>query len=173
MQAVSKSSSQQELVTPGSGAHRLLPMPVTVSGISFVSCLWMFLTFLLTACLVIPAGFSQWTTIDKPATSLQAINVHSGMFYFCYTPGIGADSTVEAICALYVYPSFAPDNETNLASIEPKDIAALFTSSLCYGIGTGLFMITVLVGIVALSKPRIKRQSVFLVAFVIQLFACE
>ena len=171
MEGVSKSSSQQQLVSPSS--HRLLPMPVTVSGISFVSCLWMILTFVLTSCLIIPAAFSSWTTIDRPATALQAINIKSGLFYFCYTPGLGSDSTIEEVCALYVSPAFRPSNNTNLATIELDDIAALFTSSLCYGIGTGLYMITVLVGIVALSKPRIKKQSVFLVAFVIQLFACK
>ena len=91
----------------------------------------------------------------------------------CYTPGLGQDSTVQQICSLYVYPEFIPSNRTNLARIETSDIVYLFTGSLSYGLGTGLLMISLIFGIVAYCKPRIKGQSMYLVAFVIQLFACK
>lgn len=91
----------------------------------------------------------------------------------CYTPGLGQDSTTRQICSVYVYPEFVPSNRSNLAKIDITDIVFLFTGSLSYGLGTGLLMISLIIGVVAYCKPRIKEQSVYLVAFVIQLFACK
>lgn len=168
----SRSSSHRNLIHSTS-SQKLRPVPVTVSGISFVSTTWLVATFLIIAGLVIAGAFPYWTSNESPTTALQAINVHTGLYYMCYTPGIGKDSSIESICSLYVYPEFVPANQTNLAKIDIEDIVFLFTGSICYGLGTGLLMISLISGIVAYCKPRIKEKSVYLVAFVIQLFASK
>ena len=167
----SRSSSRRNLIESNS-SHKLVPRPVTVSGISVASTVWIVSTFLIIAGLVISAAFPYWTTIKQPTTALQAINIKTGLFYMCYTPGTGKDSSIGEICTLYVYPEFVPDNQTQLATIEIKDIAFLFTGSLSYGLGTGLLMLSLIIGIIAYCKPRIKEQSMYLVAFVLQLFGC-
>lgn len=168
----SRSSSQRNLIHSNS-SQKIRPIPVTVSGISLVSTVWLVGTFLITSGLVVAAAFPYWTSNSSPTTSLQAINIHTGMFYICYTPGIGKDSSVESICSLYVYPEFVPSNKSNLAKIDIEDIAFLFTGSLCYAFGIGLLMLSLIAGIIAYCKPRIKDKSIYLVAFVIQLFASK
>ena len=168
----SHAGSTRNLIQSNS-SHKLRPKPVTVSGVSFASTTWLVCTFLIITGLVVAAAFPQWTTISSPTTALQAIDIETGLYYICYTPGIGQDSSVQPICSTYVYPEFSPSNRTNLASIDLRDIAYLFTSSICYGVGTCLIMLSLIVGIVAYCKPRIKEKSVYLVAFVMQLFACK
>ena len=170
--ASSRTESTRNLIH-SSSSHKLRPRPVTVSGVSVASTTWLVCTFLIIIGLVVAAGFPQWTTINSPTTALQAINIETGLYYICYTPGLGQDSSVQPICSLYVYPEFSPSNRTNLASIDLSDIVYLFTSSICYGVGTCLIMISLIVGIVAYCKPRIKEKSIYLVAFVLQLFACK
>ena len=164
----SRSTSQQQLITTSS-THKFKPMPVTVSGVSVASTFWLVSTFLLIIGLVVAAGFPYWTTLDSPPTALKARDIKVGLFYLCFTPG-AADSSADEVCSLYMFHEL---NETNLADIELKDIVFLFVGSISYGIGTGLLMISLIVGIVAYCKPRIKEQSVFLAGFVIQLFGCE
>lgn len=154
--------------------HKIKPTPVTVTGVSFASTIWLAGGFLLIAGLVVAAAFPNWTSIDHPPGYLAAKNVRIGLFYFCYTPD--ADTTASPAteeCSLYVYPTFKPSNLTNIATIDTRDMAYLLTSCCSYGFGTGLLMIALIVGIIAYCKPRIKEQSLFLVAFVIQLFGCE
>ena len=60
---------------------------------------------------------------------------------------------------------------TNLVKAEfPRDIAFLFSSSIVYAFGVGLFIVSLLLGAVACCKPRIKSRSMFLAAFVFQAF---
>ena len=175
--ARSRSDSRQQLVRSSrTSLHKIKPTPVTVSGISIASTFWLVSTFLLIAGLSVAAGFPYWMSMDSPSTALAARNIKVGLFYFCYTPGsLGADSTESGSeeCSLYVYPKFKPSNLSNLATIEAEDVVYLLTASILYGLGIGLLMISMIVGIIAYCKPRIKEHSVFLVAFVLQLFACK
>lgn len=156
--------------------HRIKPTPVTVSGVSFASTIWLVAGFFLIAGLVIAAAFPNWASINNPPGYLATKDVRIGLFYFCYTPDPTDDTTATPIteeCTLYVYPTFTPSNMTNIATIETRDMAYLLTSCVCYGFGTGLLMIALIIGIIAYCKPRVKEQSLFLVAFVIQLFGCK
>lgn len=166
--AVKSESAAQLIARPSS--HRILPTPVTVSGISFASTGWLGLAFVCTASLVIAASFPYWTINTSPQSSVKAIRIKLGLFYFCYTPGTGNNPDIMEECHPYV------GNITTSTSLDPvdlDDIVFLFTSSVIYLVGVLLLMISLLVGMVAYCKPRIKKQSVFLVAFVIQLFACK
>jgi hypothetical protein len=168
---VSNSSSRRNLIQ--SNSHpKIDPNPVTVSGVSFASTLWLVFNFLVCAGLVITAAFPYWTTSESPPTSLQATHINTGLYYLCYTPGLGQSAAAQQICSLIIYPPFVPSNITNLATIELRDIAFLITSGLTYAVGIGLLMISFIVGVIAYCKPKIKDQSIFLVAFVIQIFAC-
>ena len=164
-------NSRTNLVKGSHSLQRMKPTPVTVSGVSVASTFWLVSGFLLIAGLFVAAGFPQWASMSSPPASLGAKDVKIGLFYFCYTPGV--DSSEAEVCSLYVYPEFKPSNLSSLATIETVDVAYLLTSSICYGFGTGLLMISMVLGIIAYCKPRIKDNSVFLVAFVIQLFGCK
>ncbi len=168
-------NSRANLVKGSQSLQKFRPMPVTVSGISVASTFWLVSGFFLMAGLVVAAGFPNWASMTSPPAVLSAKEVKIGLYYFCYTPGIPADSSLNEPeqCSLYVYPKFKPSNLTNLAPIDTVDVVYLLTSSICYGLGTCLLMISLIVGVVAYCKPRIKDHSVYLVAFVIQLFGCE
>ena len=164
------SDSQAQLIGRQS-THKLLPTPVTVSGVSVISTLWLLVTFLCTAGLIIAAGFPNWAVVDSPRNSIGISDGKIGLFYFCYTPSSSDGSTSEE-CSPYL-PPFAPSNATRLSGVELGDIAYLFASSVVYGAGTMLLALSLLFGGVAYCKPRIKGQSVFLVGFTVQLFACQ
>ena len=163
--AVKSESAAQLIARPSS--HKILPTPVTVTGVSFASTGWLGLAFVCTASLVIAASFPYWTVNDSPQSSVKAINVKVGIFYFCYTPGTGSDPTIEEKCYSYL------GNSTNLGPQDMDDISFLLTSSVIYFVGVFLLAVSLAVGVVAYCKPRIKKKSVFMVAFVIQLFACK
>ena len=167
----SRVDSQAQLIANPS-SHKLLPTPVTVSGISFVSTFWIAVTFLCTAGLIIAAGFPYWSGVDTPRNNIGVSEARIGLFYYCYTPSSSSRVASSEECSLYVPPSM-PHNDTRLSQVLLNDVAFLFASSVVYGIGTVLLLISLLIGAVAYCKPRVKGQSVFLVGFTIQLFACE
>lgn len=166
----SLSNSRVNLVKGSESLHRMKPMPVTVSGVSVASTFWLVSTFLLIAGLIVAAAFPNWASMSSPPPVLLVKDVRIGLFYFCYTPEVNSNL---GECSPYVYPEFKPSNVTNLATIDTEDAAYLLASSISYGFGTGLLIISLVLGILAYCKPRIKENSVFLVAFVIQLFGCK
>ena len=163
--AVKSESTAQLIARPSS--HKILPTPVTVTGVSFASTGWLGLAFLCTSSLVIAASFPYWTVNDSPQSSIQAINIKVGLFYFCYTPGTGSDPTIGEECYSYL------GNSSSLGPEDMDDISFLFPSGVIYCVGVFLLAVSLAVGVVAYCKPRIKEKSVFMLAFVIQLFACK
>lgn len=163
------SDSQAQLIGRPS-SHRLLPTPVTVSGVSVASTFWLLVTFLCTAGLIIAAGFPNWAVVDRPRSSIGISDGKIGLYYYCYTPTSSSGAREE--CSPYL-PPFMPHNETRLGNVELNDIAYLFASSVVYGAGTVLLALSLLLGAIAYCKPRIKGQSMFLAGFTIQLFACQ
>lgn len=166
MEIQSRSDSQAQLIGRPS-SHKLLPTPVTVSGVSVASTFWLVLNFICIAGLIIAAGFPNWAVVATPRSSIRVSSGEIGLYYFCYTPN-GAPRE----CSLY-YPSSPLRNDTGLSAVELEDIAFLFGSSIVYGVGTVLLIISLAIGVLAYCKPRIKEQSVFLCAFTIQLLACK
>ena len=166
-----KTDSQAQLIANPS-SHKLLPTPVTVSGISFVSTLWIVVTFLCTAGLIISAGFPNWAGANNPLNNAGVTAAKIGLYYYCYTPLSSSRVASNQQCSLYV-PHSQLNNDTRLSQVELNDIAFLFSSGVIYGVGTVLLLISLIIGAVAYCKPRIKGQSVFLAGFTVQLFACK
>lgn len=167
-------NSRTNLVSKSQSVHeKFKPMPVTVSGISIVSTAWLIAGFTLVAALLAIAGFPYWATISSPSSDIASKNVKIGLFYFCYTPDNAVAPDEPEHCSAYIFPEFKPSNLSSIAVVDTVDVVYLLTSSICYGFGTGLLLISLFVGVLAYCKPRIKDNSVFLVAFVIQLFGCK
>lgn len=172
-------------------------MPVTVSGISCVSTLWIIFTFLVLAGLVVAGGFPYWIhNRVEPGTQARSLGnalqrVDLGIYYLCYKlSGCGdpnndvcEDECREArACGCYTYLDYKPpvfinstDNirrESGMVPFESHgDIVFLFSGSIVYAFGCMLLFISLMLGAVAYCKPKLGQCSVFLFAFVIQAVA--
>lgn len=190
-----RGSDSQQLVGALPSSGRLLPTPVTVTGVSFVSTMWLVSTFLLLAGLIVAAGFPNWLHNEVTPGSGQARDLRTqvsdvdlGLFYLCYNltgnPCLGTcrGECQGVWCACQPYLSYNPPSEleqggtnvsTGLQAAVLQDIAFLFSSSIVYAFGCGMLAVSFFVGVVAYFKPRIKNNSMFLVAFVFQAIAGE
>ena len=194
------SDSQQQLVGARPSSAKFLPTPVTVSGVSFVSTMWLAATFLLFAGLVVAAGFPNWLHNEVPPGSGQARDLRTlinqvdlGLFflYYNYTgnPCLGSfirgacNSTCRGQwCDAQLYLAYDPpasilqggaNVSTGLQAAEISDIAFLFSSSIVYAFGCGMLLVSLFMGVVAYCKPRIKCCPMFVVAFVFQVISGE
>ena len=194
------SDSQQQLVGARHNSGKLLPTPVTVTGVSFVSTMWLTATFLLFAGLVVAAGFPNWLHNEVPPGSGQARDLRTqisqvdlGLFflYYNYTgnPCLGSfiygacNSTCRGVwCDAQLYLAYDPpatlvqggaNVSTGLQAPDIRDIAFLFSSSIVYAFGCGMLLVSLFMGVVAYCKPRIKSCPMFLVAFVFQVISGE
>ena len=161
------SESQQHLVGHPSNT-KLLPTPVTVTGISIVSTTWLVFTFLFISALVIAAGFPQWLqnrNLEQPSSVSRA---DIGLYYICYN--LTGDPPFRD-CTPYLQFSPPVNRSTNLIEAGLQDIAFLFSASIVYAFGVGMLIVSLVVGVVAYCKPRIKTYSVFALAFIFQVIA--
>ena len=151
---------------------RILPTPVTVSGVSAVSTVWLVTTFLLTAGLIVAAGYPYWLTNENPpialSSSTRVSRAELGMYYFCYN--LTTNDSFRS-CVPYLQFESSPANHSSLEEAVSRDIAFLLSSSVIYGFGCGMQAVSLIIGIVAYCKPRIGKTSVFLAAFIIQMIA--
>lgn len=160
------SESQQQLVGRPSKS-KLLPTPVTVSGMSAISSVWILLTFIVTAALVVAAGFPQWVHNHDPQQLGNLVSrADVGLYHFCYNQ-TGRPEFRECV----PYLQFTPAADSQLEGASLRDIAFLFSSSVVYAFGVGMLFISLIIGGVAYCKPRIKKLSMFLVAFFFQMAA--
>ena len=169
-----------------SSARLMKPTPVTVSGISFVSTLWLICTLLVLCGLVVVAAFPRWIHNDvrTPEKRRELDNlvheVNFGLYHFCYELAVSLDqSTNNATfeeCTTYL--QFNPraslsDTPTNLLKAELKDIAFLFSASIVYAFAFLMLLLSLVLGIVAYFKPKVLGNSMFAVAFVFQVIGGE
>ena len=189
--AMRSAESKEQLVggrkQKPSSSGKILPVPVTVSGVSFVSTFWLFGTFLVIAGLVIAGGFPNWIRNSVEAGSPQARSlgtiistVDLGLYYFCFT--ITGQVCPDNFCNCTTYLNFDPPEAIDLGATSfttglynassVSEIPFLFSSSIVYAFGVGMLVLSLLVGVVAYCKPRICRNkvSLFLASFVFQLF---
>ena len=170
---------------PTSGRH-IKPTPVTVSGISFVSTLWIIITILVLCGLVVVAAFPRWihNDVNTPEKRRELDNlVHQvdfGLYYFCYELTASLDQATNNAsfdeCTTYLqYNPRATLNDisTNLLEADLEDIAFLFAASLLYAFGFLMLLISLVMGIVAYFKPKVLGTSMFAVAFVFQVIGGE
>lgn len=161
------SDDQQHLVGLPSNS-KLLPTPVTVTGISFVSTVWLVATFLIISALVIAAGFPQWLHNREQQFGSPVTRTDIGLYYLCYN--LTGDPPTRD-CAPYLQFSPPVNRSTGLNEADLQDIAFLFSASIVYAFGVGVQIISLVIGVVAYCKPRIKTHSVFALAFVFQVVA--
>lgn len=169
-----------------SSARLMKPTPVTVSGISFVSTLWLIFTLLVLCGLVVVAAFPRWihNDVNTPEKRRELDNlvheVNFGLYHFCYELAVSLDqSTNNATfeeCTTYL--QFSPraslgDTPTNLLEAELKDIAFLFSASIVYAFAFLMLLLSLVLGIVAYFKPKVLGNSMFAVAFVFQVVGGE
>lgn len=169
-----------------SSARLMKPTPVTVSGISFVSTLWLIFTLLVLCGLVVVAAFPRWihNDVNTPEKRRELDNlvheVNFGLYHFCYELAVSLDqSTNNATfeeCTTYL--QFSPraslgDTPTNLLEAELKDIAFLFSASIVYAFAFLMLLLSLVLGIVAYFKPKVLGNSMFAVAFVFQVIGGE
>lgn len=174
---------------------RMMPMPVTVSGVSCVSTLWLLATFLIMSGLIVAGGFPNWiqNQVDPGA---QATNLHNalssvnlGLYYMCYNLTGCAQSACDGLCkdhklcGCYTYMTYDPPvtiNTTKGEVVTPTnlwpinsigDFVFLFSGSIVYGFGCFLLLLSFVVGVVGYCKPRIGSCPFFLLAFVLQAVA--
>ena len=166
-------SDTQHLV-PADSVARLRPMPVTVSGVSCVSAMWILLTFLSFAGLAVAAVFPYWVSNHNRPSNFTArfSKVDLGVYHFCID---APDGFTESNCTTYL--SFSPDqfNRTanNLHKPVLSNFALFFSFSVVYGVGGGLLFLSFFCGLTAFCKPRIRALSVFAAVFLIQVIASK
>ena len=148
------------LAPPG---KRFRHEPVTVSGISVVSSLWLFFILAVSGALIVSFVFPTWATVDSVRINRDLVvdNVHIGLFRYCRDNNNGTQQ-----CERYDV-----GNDDPLSPESLNDVQAFFAACVVYGSGCGLLLISFLVGLVAYFKPKIYRLSVFLITFFIQLIA--
>lgn len=170
---------------------RLKPMPVTVTGISCMSTIWLLATFLLLSGLIVAGGFPNWirnrveTGPQQRGLGNALSRVDLGLFYLCYNL-IGCDECDDVcrnqrLCGCYTYLTYDPPpgiNTSNLVTttnMRPtesvRDFMFLFSGSIVYAFGCFLLALSLMVGVIAYCKPRIGSCSGFLFAFVLQALA--
>jgi len=197
--SIKSSESKEQLVgNMRSKSGRLLPMPVTVSGVSCVSFFWLLFTFLLICGLIIAGGFPNWivnrverSPVRNPqrneiANALDSVEL--GLFYLCFNltacpdDFCSEDCQASGYCGCHTYMTFNPASNYTLAtgrstptSIRPLrsivQIQYLFSASIIYAAGILILIISLLFGILAFCKPRVRGCSIFVVAFIFQIFA--
>lgn len=181
----------------GKQRDRMRPMPVTVSGVSFVSCLWLIATFVVLSGLIVAGGFPNWIRNRvEPGTQARTLantltRVDLGLFYLCYKLRVCGDSSsavcedeCRAIraCGCYPYMNYEPQmeyNSTNGVVIESNmrpytaltDLDFLFSASIVYAFGCFLLLCSLLVGSIAFCKPKCGSCSLFLFSFSLQALA--
>ena len=159
---------QRQLVgaRPGPSATRLLPTPVTISGVSFISTLWLLATFLVICALVVSGAFPNWMKNHEPRElDNQLGEADIGLYQICYRIGSRSNSR---ICKFFL--DFSPnETTTGLEDAELNDIAFIFSSSIIYAVAVWVMIVSLVTGVVAYCKPRVKNQSMFLVAFILQM----
>lgn len=137
--------------------------PVSVSGISVVSSLWLFFILAVSGALIVSFVFPSWATMSSVRINRDLVveNVHIGLFWYCRDDRNGTQQ-----CERYDVT-----NEDPLAPESLNDVQAFFAACIVYAAGCGLLLISFVVGVFAYLKPRISGVSVFLIAFFIQLIA--
>ena len=137
--------------------------PVTVTGISVVSSLWLFFILAVSGALIVSLVFPTWVTVDSVRINRDLVvdNVHIGLFRFCRDDNNGTQQ-----CERYDV-----SNDDPLAPESLNDVQAFFAACIVYGSGCGLLVISFVVGLIAYCKPKISGLSLFLIAFFIQLIA--
>ena len=123
------------------------------------------------------------------------VRVDLGLYYLCYqlhsgVPTCGMDNSCDGTCmtsgycGCVTYLSFNPPSNftTSDGVSRPSSVAGaqsamdfvwLFAASIIYAFGVLLLLVSLIVGAVALCKPRIGNCSLFLTAFVFQIVAGE
>lgn len=162
-------------------ARHMKPTPVTVSGISFVSTLWLIFTVLVLCGLVIVAAFPRWihNDVNTPEKRRELDNlVHTvdfGLYHFCYelTASLvrGTNNASFEECTTYL--QYTPQAtlagvSTNLQSANLEDIAFLFSASIVYAFAFLMLLLSLVTGVTAYLKPKVKGTSMFAVSFVFQ-----
>lgn len=174
---------------------RLRPMPVTVSGISCTSFIWLSFTFLILAGLIVAGGFPNWIRNRvEPGTQARTLGntltrVDLGLFYVCYKLRVCGDSSTRCeeecratrACGCYTYMSYSPAAEYNTtqgiieSNMRPfqqlTDLPFLFSASIVYAFGCALLLASLVTGIIAFCKPKCGSCSLFLFAFSLQALA--
>ena len=171
---------------PPTSARQMKPTPVTVSGISFVSTLWLIFTIIVLCGLVIVAAFPRWihNDVNTPEKRRELDNlVHRadfGLYHFCYELTVSLDQATNNAtfeeCTTYL--QYRPQaslegTSTNLLDAELKDIAFLFSASILYAFGFLMLLVSLVMGVVAYLKPKVLGTSMFAVAFVFQVIGGE
>ena len=149
----------------GPSGKRFRHEPVTISGVSVVSSLWLLFILAVSGALIVSFVFPSWVTIDSVRINRDLIvdNVYIGLFRYCRDDRNGTQQ-----CERY-----DASNDDPLAPESLDDVQAFFVACIIYAFGCALLLISFLVGVVAYCKPRISGVSVFLIAFFIQLIAGE
>lgn len=157
----SSNSTIDKMLGPA-GNKRFRHEPVTVTGISVVSSLWLFFILAVSAALIVSLVFPSWATIDSVRVNRDLIveNVYIGLFRYC------RDSDGSQRCERY-----DAQNEDPLAPNSLDDVQAFFAACVIFALGCGLLLISFITGVCAYCKPRIHGVSVFLISFFIQLIA--
>lgn len=185
----------KHLVGGGKQRDRMRPMPVTVSGVSCMSFIWLAATFLVLAGLIVAGGFPNWIRNRvEPGTQARTlgntlIRVDMGMFYLCYKLRVCGDTSAECdddcravrACGCYTYMDYNPMDtyNTTQGDIESKmmpyttltDLDFLFSASIVYAFGCFLLLCSLFTGIVAFCRPKCGACSVFLFSFSLQALA--
>jgi hypothetical protein len=162
-------------------SRHMKPTPVTVSGISFVSTLWIIFTILVLCGLVIVAAFPRWVhnDVNTPEKRRELDNlvykVDFGLYHFCYelTTSLvqGTNNASFEECTTYL--QYSPQAtlggiSTNLENADLEDIAFLFSASILYAFAFLMLLLSLIWGVTAYLKPKVKGTSMFAVAFVFQ-----
>lgn len=144
-------------------AKRFRHEPVSVTGISVVSSLWLFFILAVSGALIVSFVFPDWVTVDSVRINRDLIvdNVHIGLFRYCRDNNNGTQQ-----CERYDV-----SNDDPLAPQSLNEVQAFFAACVVYGSGCGLLVVSFFVGLVAYFKPKIYGLSVFLITFFIQLIA--
>ena len=161
--------------------RHMKPTPVTVSGISFVSTLWLIFTILVLCGLVIVAAFPRMVhnDVNTPEKRRELDNlvhrVDFGLFHFCYELRVSLDQDTNNAsfdeCTTYL--QYSPQStldgvSTNLLATDLEDIAYLFSSSILYAFAFLMLLLSLVTGVIAYLKPKVKGTSMFAIAFVLQ-----
>ena len=156
----SNTTMDKMLVPP---AKRFRHEPVSITGISVVSSLWLFFILAVSGALIVSFAFPSWATVDSVRINRDLVvdNVHIGLFRYCRDNNNGTQQ-----CERY-----GVSNDDPLAPESLNDVQAFFAACVVYGAGCALLVISFFVGLIAYFKPKIYGVSVFLITFFIQLIA--
>ena len=166
--------------------RHMKPTPVTVSGISFVSTLWLVFTILVLCALVIVAAFPHWiyNDVNTPEKRRELDNlvhrVDFGLYHFCYelTASLDKDTNNATFDECTTYLQYNPQAtldgiSTNLRAADLSDIAFLFSASILYAFAFLMLLISLVIGVIAYLKPKVKGTSMFAIAFMCQVIGGE